>query len=357
MECFRVSIGMPSRGRAVLHYSPILGYVLRCRSYFIYKHSDHVNTAQPPRCVLIFTSPKAGTGIGMGRVAALVETLTRQGVKVEVTSVVADLQRITTGNSSSKPDVVVAAGGDGTLSLVAQTTPPETVIAPMPTGTENLVSKHFGISSEVVPMNEMLMAGRTVAIDAGLANGRLFLAMVTCGFDAEVVRAMHLTRRGHISRLSYLWPIMRAIRRYRFPELHVTVIDDATSSADPAVLPASRSRVQPMVICRWAMVFNLPRYAAGLGIEPQAMGDDGVLDLCAMQNGSVLGGLRYLAGIIAKRHSHWPDVVRRQITDCEISSPASVAYQIDGDYGGKLPLKIGILPGRVRLRLPPIVAS
>jgi diacylglycerol kinase family enzyme len=76
-----------------------------------------------------------------------------------------------------------------------------------------------------------------------------------------------------------------------------------------------------------------------------------------MQDGSILGGLRYLAGIITKRHSQWPDVVRHQITACEISSPASVAYQIDGDYGGKLPLKIGVLPGRVRLRLPPIVAS
>lgn len=324
---------------------------------FIHKNSNHVNAAQPPRYVLIFTSPKAGTGIGMGRVAALVEVLTRQGVKVEVTSVVADLKRVTSIHSSCKPDIVVAAGGDGTLSLVAQTTPPETVIAPMPTGTENLVSRHFGISSEVAPMNEMLMAGRTVAIDAGLANDRLFLVMVTCGFDAEVVRAMHLTRRGHISRLSYFWPIMRALRRYRFPELQVAVIDDAASSADPTVLRDAKSPVHHRVTCRWAMVFNLPRYAAGLGIEPRAVGDDGLLNLCAFQNGSMLGGLRYLAGIITKRHSQWPDVFRSQITGCEISSPASVAYQIDGDYGGKLPLKIGILPERVRLRLPPVVAS
>lgn len=277
----------------------------------------------------------------MGRVAALVTVLTRQGVKAEVTSGVADLKRWTAVDSPWQPDVVVAAGGDGTLSLVAQTTPPETVIAPMPTGTENLVSKHFGVCSEAVPMNAMLMSGRTVKIDAGLANGRLFLVMVTCGFDAEVVRAMHLTRRGHISRLSYFGPMIRAIRRYRFPELTVTLASDAS----------------PHVTCRWAMVFNLPRYAAGLDIEPQALGDDGVLNLCAMQNGSVLGGLRYLAGIIAKRHSLWPDVVRRPITSCEISSHTPVAYQIDGDYGGKLPVKIGVLPGRVRLRLPALIPS
>lgn len=348
---------MSWRGRAVLRYTPSLGYLLRGQRRFIHKNSNHVNPAQPPQHVLIFTSPKAGTGIGLGRVAALAEVLTRQGVKVEVTSVVAELQRITTDHSAGKPDIVVAAGGDGTLALVAQTTPAETVIAPMPTGTENLVSKHFGISSDVVPMNAMLMAGRTVAVDAGLANGRLFLVMVTCGFDAEVVRAMHLTRRGHISRLSYFWPTIRAIRRYRFPELRIAGLGDDAASVAPIVLPAASVATQPLITCRWAMVFNLPRYAAGLGIEPQALGDDGVLNLCAMQDGSVLGGLRYLAGIFVKRHNLWPDVVRRQITGCEISSPASVAYQIDGDYGGRLPVKIGVLPGRVRLRLPPIAAS
>lgn len=344
-----------------------------------------MNTAQPPRDVLIFTSPKAGTGIGLGRVAALVEVLTRQGVKVEVTSVVAELKRLTSRDSPWKPDVVVAAGGDGTLSLVAQTTPHETVIAPMPTGTENLVSRHFGVSSEVVPMHSMLMNGRTLAIDAGLANGRLFLVMVTCGFDAEVVRAMHLTRRGHINRLSYFGPIMRAIRRYRFPELTVKILSEdfnmsqsssvrsdsqslvslressndsaaIVAVAEPVEVIGSQARVQRSIACRWAMVFNLPRYAAGLGIEPQALGDDGVLNLSALQNGSVLGGLRYLAGILAKRHSYWPDVIRSEIKSCEISSSASVAYQIDGDYGGKLPVKIGILPGRVRLRLPQVPA-
>jgi diacylglycerol kinase (ATP) len=279
----------------------------------------------PPRDLLVFTSPKAGSGIGRGRIVALIEMLRSRGLSVEETSDVAQLCRSTGGDSPSRPDMVVAAGGDGTLSLVVQKTPPE-----------NLVSKQFGISSEAGSMLDMLMRGKTSAIDAGVANGRLFLVMVTCGFDAEVVRAMHLTRRGHISRFSYLGPTLRAIQRYRFPELRVTIPGDQTP-----------------IVCRWAMAFNLPRYAAGLDIEPAAVGNDGRLDLCAFQNGSVLSGFRYLAGIVLKRHSQWPDVLRRSFTDCEISSSVPVAYQVDGDYGGKIPVKIGILPGRVRLRLPP----
>jgi len=353
-----------------------LGYLLFCGVPFL--QTNRLMTLTPGHCtrdVLIFTSPKAGTGIGQGRVAALAAILESKGVKVEITASLADLKRRTTSDSTNTPDMVVAAGGDGTLALVAQSTSARTVIAPMPTGTENLLAKQYGVSSNVVPMIDMIMAGRTVDIDAGLANGRLFLIMATCGFDAEVVRAMHLTRRGHINRFSYLGPTIRAIRRYQFPELSVavtyqsplgeaghaslpaaisvgsgtTAVAEAAPSSITVAQPASIERVIP---CRWAMVFNLPRYAVGLGIESSACGDDGELDLCALQRGSVWGGLRYLAGVIAQCHGQWPDVIRQRIIGCEITSSSPVAYQIDGDYAGKLPLKIGVLPGRVRLRLP-----
>ena len=41
--------------------------------------------------------------------------------------------------------------------------------------------------------------------------------MIGCGFDAEVVRRVHLERDGHITRLSYLKPIWESIRSYEYP--------------------------------------------------------------------------------------------------------------------------------------------
>ena len=101
------------------------------------------------------------------------------------------------------------------------------------------------------------------------------------------------------------------------------------------------------------MVFNLPQYAASLPIETGALGDDGQLDFCGLENGSIVSGLRYLGGIIASRHIHWPDVTRKRISACRITSPARVAYQLDGDYAGHLPLEIRVLPKQIKLRLPP----
>jgi diacylglycerol kinase (ATP) len=111
--------------------------------------------------------------------------------------------------------------------------------------------------------------------------------------------------------------------------------------------------VRETVTCRWALVFNMPRYAAELAVEPDACEDDGVLDLCSLCYGSIASGTRYLGGIVTGRHIRWKDVIRRPITQCRITSPARVAFQIDGDYAGRLPLDIGVLPGRIRLRVAP----
>ncbi len=309
------------------------------------------------REILIFTSPKAGSGAGRDRVGLLAQWLSGERFAVNVTSSLEELRHRTDPHSSPHlPSMVVAAGGDGTLSLVAQNTPPATTLVPMPLGTENLVAKHYRITSDLAAMKNVILHGQEMKIDAGLANGRLFLVMASCGFDAEVVRAMHLTRRGHINRFSYTWPILRTLRSYKFPPITVEYLEASspvlpqTEVVAPIVMPQLSRET---ITCRWALVFNMPRYAVELAVEPDACEDDGVLDLCSLQYGSIASGTRYLGGIVTGRHIRWKDVVRRPITQCRITSPARVAFQIDGDYAGRLPLEIGVLPGRIRLRVAP----
>ncbi len=307
--------------------------------------------------VLICTSPKAGSGVGREAIGALSQRLAVDGIQVEVTTSVPRVREVAQAAANQSPDVatqlvVVAAGGDGTLSLVAQHTPPGTVLVPMPLGTENLLARHFGFTRQPEALRDTIMLGPDRPLDVGLANGRMFLVMVSCGFDAEVVRAMHLTRRGHINRLSYFRPIWRAVRRYQFPKLTVQWLDQATEE------PAAENQPQtPSASATddfgWAMCFNLPRYAASLRIETRACGDDGQLDFIGFQRGGLWHGLRYLGGIALERHIEWGDVVRRPLRACRITSSVPVAYQIDGDYGGRLPLEIQVLPHHLTLRMPP----
>lgn len=296
--------------------------------------------------VFIFTSPKAGSGVSREQVPRLETLLSELGVAVQVVHQVDQLRRLVSqavGEPGQGNTIVVAAGGDGTLSLACATlflsaekpNASDLWVLPMPLGTENLLARHFGQLADATAVLETIRHGQAFKIDAGLANGKPFLIMATCGFDAEVVREMHERREGHINRFSYFIPILNALLRYRFPKLNLVV--DGTDVGK----------------CCWVMSFNLPRYAGGLEIEPDALGDDGLLDVILFERGSIASGLRYVAGIWTGRHLDAQDVTRLRGQTIQVESRKSVAYQLDGDYGGQLPLEITTLPAAVPLLIPP----
>ncbi len=289
--------------------------------------------------VWICASPKAGSGQGRQEIDMLVERLRASSVDVHVTHSIAALRgRVADSSRGTQKFAVVAAGGDGTLALVAQNLPKEIPIVPMPMGTENLLARYFGYTCCAASVIASLERNERFVIDAGRANGRLFLVMVTAGMDAEVVRGMHLTRRGHITRWSYARPILRAIAKYRYPT--ITSQETADAGEDSSISAC------------WMMAFNLPRYGGGLGIEPNAKSDDGMLDRMALRKGFLWNGLNYLTRIKLGWHLRHRDVSRRQFRRAVWTSPTRVPYQIDGDYAGRLPVKIEVLPGRVTLLSP-----
>ncbi|MCM2374261.1 diacylglycerol/lipid kinase family protein [Aporhodopirellula aestuarii] len=309
------------------------------------------------REVWISASPKAGSGAGRHQIDRLVTRLRGNGIDCHVTHSIEALQkRIADPSTSTAHFAVVAAGGDGTVALIAQNIPREIPIVPMPMGTENLLARHWGFSPDAVDVAATIERGERFVMDAGLANGRLFLVMVTAGMDAEVVRGMHLTRRGHIRRWSYTRPILRAISRYAYPLIRsVEAVTPAPEPGSETTISADTDDIQqPPIEACWMMAFNLPRYAAGLGIEPNAKPDDGLLDVIAMRRGFFWSGLNYLARIKLGWHLSHPDVSRRRVRRVTWTAPTRVPYQVDGDYAGRLPVEIEVLPARVTLLRPAI---
>jgi diacylglycerol kinase (ATP) len=287
---------------------------------------------ETPCRVLVFASPKAGSGQRREQLPRLMNLLAAAGVDHQWVDSIWQLKNeLQEGPGNC---VVVAAGGDGTISLAASIVSPTCPLVPMPLGTENLLARQFGHTAQAEDVIRTIRHGHPLQLDAGLANDRPFLIMTTCGFDAEVVRGMHLTRRGHIRRWSYFGPIIRALRKYRFPELTIRIDGEETLQ------------------CCWAMVFNLPRYGGGLKIEPDAEGNDGMLDVIMFQGGSIFSGIKYVCGIWAGLHLKFADIQRRRGRVIEITSVARVPYEMDGDYVGRLPLQIKVAPCQLQLLLP-----
>ncbi len=278
--------------------------------------------------IVISSNPKSGSSDRQSLVRQTAQLLEDAGFKVQthtdIDRVVESVKNLT---AQGKLRAVIAAGGDGTVSLLANLLGPEIPLAILPLGTENLLAKYLKLAASPEQTVELVKLGKTVRLDAGRANGKLFLVMAGCGFDAEVVQRLHAKRTGHIRHISYAGPILRAIRRYRFPALSVEVDGEGIDRRNS-----------------WAFVFNVPRYAMNLQFVDDAESMDGKLDLITFRKPNLLNGLFYLATIVFRNHRGRKDVFVRRFKKMKITAEQPVHFQLDGDPGGMLPLEIEVVP-------------
>jgi diacylglycerol kinase family enzyme len=293
------------------------------------------------RRVLIGVNPRAGAQNREAIVGELATQLIREGFQPttfhDFDALAAEAQQLLAAGDLR---AVVSAGGDGTIRLIGDKTPPGTPLVVLPLGTENLLARYLEVAADPAQLARIIADGCTVQLDAACAGNTLFSLMAGCGFDADVVRRLHDNRQGHIHHLSYAKPILDAILQYDYPELRV--------SFAPADAPPDAPLTEQLT-ARWVFVVNLPRYAGGLRFAPNASGTDGLLDICTFKEGSLWYGLMYLGGVMLGQHEAMHDFVRVQTRRLRIEAASHVPYQLDGDPGGELPVDIEILPRRLTL--------
>ncbi len=305
---------------------------------------DSEKIASSAKSVVISMNPNSGAKSQKVLVEQLRERLLAMGYQALILTNISEVQACVAEQlGRDELRVVVAAGGDGTVSLLANVLPPGTPLAILPLGTENLLAKFLGQVADPQRVAELIDSGTTVRLDAGRANGKLFLVMASCGFDADVVSRLHADRKGHIRHWSYAKPILGAIGEYRYPLIRLWVDD----------------RPQP-IEGRWAFIFNVPRYAMNLPIVTDADSMDGLLDLCTFRGGNLWRGLFYLSAVLTGQHRGWNETQLHRFQRLRIEagqtqgnaggvSVERVPYQLDGDPGGVLPLEIEVQPKFLRV--------
>jgi diacylglycerol kinase family enzyme len=289
--------------------------------------------------VAILVNPKAGPKSAARPCAdRLAERLRKQGFKTEMfTDLGEAAAQANRWHAEGCLRTLVGAGGDGTAAELANRTADGVPITLLPAGNSNLLARYFCLRREPGFLCRTIVDGLAARIDAGMANGRIFLMMVGCGFDADVVRRVHERRTGHISLRTYFKHVVQAIYSYEYPEIRVYWDEESGT---------------PPLSARWMFVFNLPCYGGGFRIAPHSDGSDGLLDLCTLRRGRLWPGLWYAASVLLGRHQRMNDWTTRRVRRLRITSDGQVPYQLDGDPGGMLPLEVESLPGRLTLVVP-----
>ena len=117
-------------------------------------------------------------------------------------------------------------------------------ISIFPLGTENLLGKHLELTAEPLAAAHLIRHGQAIQLDAGRAGDRIFLLMVGCGFDANVIHQLHATRTGHIRHSSYFKPIWQSNHSYSYPKIQIRFPElDKTAGTQIFSCPFVRNRV------------------------------------------------------------------------------------------------------------------
>jgi diacylglycerol kinase (ATP) len=292
------------------------------------------------RKVAVVVNPISGSGPRDRALAEFTSALEAAGctVRVRPTRGPGDGAVIAREESAAGTDVVVAAGGDGTVNDVATGLASmggaAAALAILPRGTSNLVARDLGLPFRARDNARLVAEGATVPMDLGMANERPFVACVGFGWDAHVVRLLSRARTGHIRFSTWVKPIAQALLEYEFEPLRVTAKDGTTAEGALAI------------------VFNTRPYAAFFTPVPGARRDDGLLDVLVLAKGGLIDLPRWAwkgrAGTLDRDRS--ATVMRSTGFRVEADKPLPV--QIDGDVGGETPLDILVRPAALRVIAP-----
>ena len=289
----------------------------------------------PFRAALVIANPIAGRGDAGDRAGELAQGMRALGIETELffTSARGDAPK-RLAELDAEVDLVVAAGGDGTLREVLSALPERVTVGVLPMGTANVLGVELGIPRGVRGALRTIAGGTTQGLDVADVNGRLCFLVTGVGVDGWVVRDVERGRRGPINKLTYVGALLRTLRRYRSPRLSVEVDGEAVVGE-----------------YAWVLVSNVLGYGGVLRLSRRRVLDDGLFEVFLFPEGSTLALIRYgLRGVL--RHLPGGSCRMVQARRVRVTSPDPVPYEIDGDYGGETPVVLEVTGARYRILVP-----
>lgn len=243
-------------------------------------------------------------------------------------------------------DMVIAAGGDGTLHAVAAgLIGTNCTLAIIPLGTMNNVAHSLEISETIEEACAIIAHGETRRIDVGKINGQIFLEVAGIGLEAALFPAAEeIKSSGLLSTISGIVNGLNAL--FAFQPTRFRIVFDGR-----------RTRLYKAV---QISVCNTPYYGAHFRFAPRAVMDDGLLDALIYTNFSKFAYIQHAISISQGQRPLEPMVTRRKIRSIYIDvadhAAEPVVVHADGVPIGHTPASVMVIPGALRVRVPTKVA-
>jgi diacylglycerol kinase (ATP) len=276
----------------------------------------------------------SGNGRGKTVWSYIHRRLKELGVEYQAyfTQAAGDATRIVNDIKQHHPvKAVVAVGGDGTVNevgsgLIGTHIP----MGYIPAGTGNDFALGHQIPLDPEFALKRILRHQTYQVDTAKMNNRCLISFGGAGFDAKVANAVRLKRweKQWFGRLTYGLEALKVFRSYT-PQPVTLTVDGVRYDYEHVWLIA---------------VSNIPNFAGGIKICPQAEKNDGLLDLCCIQNLSSFEFLRLFPTAYSGKHTRHKSVIFHRGKEFTITPQGSCLAHVDGEILDETPITVKVVP-------------
>jgi diacylglycerol kinase (ATP) len=286
-----------------------------------------------PGQAVLLGNPAANQGRAAKLIEPVADRLRADGLDVTVIvgSSPSESAELTAKAVADGACAVIALGGDGIVHLAAQAVCGTVVpLAVIPAGTGNDFADALGVPADPMQAADAaaraLQEGRTRAVDAVRCGERWWVNVLGSGFDSAVNEHAN-GMRWPKGRRKYDLAILAVLRQFR-PIPYRLELDGEVWETE-AMLVALGNGVS---------------YGGGLRITPDAVLDDGLLDVTVVGAVSKLELLKVFPRVKKGGHIGHPAVTVKRAREVRLSAPGQVGYA-DGERLGELPITATVVPG------------
>jgi len=245
------------------------------------------------------------------------------------------LKEIQKAITQFEPEIIAAAGGDGTINLVArliQNTGIKLLIIPM--GSANGMAKEFDMPESIEECLKLIETGKTVAIDLLKINDEISIHLADIGLNAKIVKRFQLDRkRGMLTYAKYLFNEVFFIKKRTF----MLYLENQTR------------RIKAVSIT----FANATKYGTGAVINPDGKLNDGLFEICIVKPFPKIHLLSIAIKMFRNRLKYSEYFETIHCTKARLIARSKTLLQVDGEVIGNVKeINLECLPKAINVIIP-----
>lgn len=290
----------------------------------------------------VIINPISGAGVDTHaaekRVALARQAAAEANIPVEIllTERAGHARELAAAFRAASSPLVVSWGGDGTANEVASALVGSSIpLGLVPSGSGNGLATELGFSRDPRTALRDAFTGTSREIDAGEANGRVFINLLGVGFDGHIAHQFQLLAQGRRGAVPYLTIGLRSVWGYE-PATYRLAIEGETREFRALLIAFANGR----------------QYGNRAVIAPRAQFDDGVLEAVIVDAWPAARNFLRLHHLFRRTADRAPGVHTRPIREAHLTSDRPMEMHVDGEImAPSREVYVRVLPRALTLKM------